>query len=51
MNRFNEIITNTSYYLDKVYEQSVIPKIPHITHRMWLTDPLNPREMMSVLTD
>ena len=47
--KYVEVTNKTDKYLERIYKRYEEPRIPHITNRVWLTDPETPREMTSVL--
>lgn len=39
------------YYESRSYKYSERERIPHVSHRVWLTYPYYPRELLNVLVD
>ncbi|CDW71225.1 UNKNOWN [Stylonychia lemnae] len=52
---YNQIIMKNSdtskYQKEIIYSKNDTPRIPFITHRIWLTDPYDPKEMQQVLPE
>lgn len=44
-------LQSPEYNFNRTYNRADKPKIPFKTHRVWVTDPHNPRELVDVFTD